>query len=94
MTLLLLTTKHTYIANVFRLSCEVFVKRKSSLWPVACREKNKISNIQKHTMNPLLLQQQLKDNATNLEEFTKDLKSWSEEMKRKENSSISDKEVE
>jgi len=41
-------------------------------------------------MNPVLLQKQLKDNASDLESFYKDLENWGEEMKRKE-SEIKDK---
>lgn len=44
-------------------------------------------------MNPLRLQKQLRENAANLEDFAKDLKSWGEEMKRKENSLTEVKEV-
>lgn len=35
-------------------------------------------------MNPLLLQKQLRENAANLRDFANDLKTWGEEMKRKE----------
>lgn len=44
-------------------------------------------------MNPMLLQKQLRENAGNLEEFAKDLKSWGEEMKKKENSITEVREV-
>lgn len=33
----------------------------------------------------MFLQKQLRENAANLEDFSKDLKNWSEEMKKKEN---------
>lgn len=35
-------------------------------------------------MNPILLQKQLKDNATDVENFYNDLKAWGEDMKKKE----------
>lgn len=41
----------------------------------------------------MLLQKQLRENAANLEDFAKDLKSWGEELKRKENSITEVKEV-
>lgn len=43
--------------------------------------------------NPLLLQKQLRENAAYLENFAKDLKSWGEEMKRKESGTKDGKEV-
>lgn len=46
------------------------------------------------SVNSLLLQKQLRENAANLEEFAKDLKCWGEEMKNKEKESkIGAKEV-
>lgn len=35
-------------------------------------------------MNPVLLQKQLKDNASDLDQFYRELKTWGEEMKRKD----------
>lgn len=43
--------------------------------------------------NPLLLQKQLRENAANLQDFAKDLKSWGEEMTRKESGIKEVKEV-
>lgn len=37
-------------------------------------------------MDPYLLQKQLRDNSDDLSEFCKDLKEWSNEMKRKDES--------
>ncbi|KAJ8958675.1 hypothetical protein NQ318_016400 [Aromia moschata] len=37
-------------------------------------------------MNPVLLQKQLRDNASDVQDFCKDLKEWGESMKRKEES--------
>lgn len=37
-------------------------------------------------MDPHLLQKQLRDNSEDLSEFCKDLKDWSNEMKRKDES--------
>lgn len=39
------------------------------------------------SVNPVLLQKVLRENASDLHDFSKDLKSWGEEMKRKEDSS-------
>ncbi|XP_056645156.1 RNA polymerase II-associated protein 3 [Diorhabda sublineata] len=36
------------------------------------------------SINPILLQKSIRDNAADLQDFAKDLKSWGEEMKRKE----------
>jgi hypothetical protein len=37
-------------------------------------------------MNPILLQKQLRENASDLNDFYKDLKMWGEDMKKKEES--------
>lgn len=36
-------------------------------------------------MDPFLLQKQIKDNASDLQDFCKDLKLWKDEMDSKEN---------
>lgn len=41
-------------------------------------------------MNPILLQKQLRDNSNDLQDFCKELKDWSSEMKRKEEALKSD----
>ncbi|KAG5890472.1 hypothetical protein JTB14_013414 [Gonioctena quinquepunctata] len=38
------------------------------------------------SVNPILLQKVLRENASDIQDFTKDLKNWGEEMKRKEES--------
>lgn len=39
-------------------------------------------------MNSFLLQKQLQDNSNDLKEFCKELKDWSNEMKRKEDEKV------